>query len=122
MISDLDRAAIDAVKMGALDRAISLYSHAIAAGYMSRPTLAAAFNNRGAVYVRKGDRNLAAADYNEAIRLDPALDEAFFNRGLLHEANVEQQLAMRDFSQAFTLDPTDGEYRAKLVEYGMLLR
>ena len=122
MISDLDRAAIDAVKTGALSRAISLYSHAIAAGYMSRATLAAAFNNRGAVYERKGDRNLADADYNEAIRLDPALDEAFFNRGLLHEANVEQQQAMRDFDQAFTLDPTDREYRAKLVEYGLLRR
>ena len=119
-LSDLDRTAMEAVKQGALDRAIALYTYAIAAGYMSREALAVAYNNRGAAYEQNGIRDLAAADYSQAIRLNPALDEAYYNRGRLQETDADRHYAMQDFSQAYTLNPGDREYRVKMIEYGSL--
>ena len=119
-LSDLDRTAMEAVKQGALDRAIALYTYAIAAGYMSREALAVAYNNRGAAYEQNGIRDLAVADYSQAIRLNPALDEAYYNRGRLQETDADRHYAMQDFRQAYTLNPSDREYRVKMIEYGLL--
>ena len=43
-----------------------------------------AFFCRGDVYVLKGDLDKAIADYDQAIKLDPAFAEAYFNRALVY--------------------------------------
>jgi len=52
----------------------------IQSGQESNQDLAGAFSNRGVAYFNKGQFDLAIADYDQAIRLEPALSAAFANR------------------------------------------
>ena len=44
------------------------------------PTNPKRYSDRGAIYLAKGDRDRAIADYDQAIRLDPSYATAHFNR------------------------------------------
>lgn len=63
------------------------------------------YNRRGLVWQGKGEYDLAIANYNEAIRLDPKFASAFFNRGLVWLVKKELDRAIADFDEAIRLDP-----------------
>jgi lipoprotein NlpI len=66
---------------------------------------AAAYLNRGNVYLNKSDFERAFADFNEAIRLDPKNAWAFVERGNLYKSKGEPDRALADFNAAIRLDP-----------------
>jgi tetratricopeptide (TPR) repeat protein len=91
---------------GDLDQAIAYYTRAIA----EDPSLASAYNNRGAAYLERGGQNdlqRAVSDFGQAIELDPTFAAPYFNRGLayfaLGEAYDRQSLA--DLQRAHALQP-----------------
>ncbi len=49
--------------------------------------------------------DLALADYNEAIRLDPKYAPAFIERGLVYERKNDVSRAIADFGESIRLDP-----------------
>ena len=57
---------------------------------------------RGFAYAFRREFDKAIADYNAAIRLNPASGVAYYNRALAYDAlgNVEQAIIDADFSRA----------------------
>jgi tetratricopeptide (TPR) repeat protein len=69
------------------------------------PNLPMAYAERGFARMEKGLYKEALADYNEAIRLDPAEEEYYLNRGLIREKTKDLEGAYKDYTQAITLQP-----------------
>jgi tetratricopeptide (TPR) repeat protein len=67
--------------------------------------LAIAYSNRGNARVNKGDTDLAIADYNESIKLDPAFAKAFNNRGIAYTRKGDLDRAIADFDAAIAMTP-----------------
>lgn len=84
---------------------------AIKEGSLTRSDLAATYSNRGILWASRGRLDLALADQNEAIALDPDSPRAYVNRGNIHyrekrfreaRADYDRAIALAgDFSQAF---------------------
>jgi tetratricopeptide (TPR) repeat protein len=72
---------------------------------IKREPTARAYNARGVAYFGRGDLDLALADFNQAIKLDPKMAAAFDNRGLTWGRKKEYQKAIADYDQAIKLDP-----------------
>jgi lipoprotein NlpI len=68
-------------------------------------TLAAAYLNRGNVYLSKSDMDHALADFNEALRLDPKNAWAYAERGNLYKNKGDLDHAFEDLNEAIKLDP-----------------
>lgn len=64
------------------------------------PKDAFAFNNRGLVYVKKGEISRAIADFNEAIRLKSDYVTAIQNRGRAYLASGDAKRAAVDAEKA----------------------
>ena len=64
-----------------------------------------AFYNRGNAYWRKDDMDLAIADYNEAIRLDPKGAVNLCNRGRV-KLKINDASGNVDIRKAKELDPS----------------
>src|SRR6266852_2415509 len=58
-----------------------------------------ALTNRGKAYRAKGDSDRAIADFDEAIKTDPANAEAFNSRGIALRDRGESDRAIRDLEQ-----------------------
>lgn len=101
---------------GLLNRAIEDYSIAI----KLEPDNARAHNNRGLAYDKVGDYDEAIADFSDAVRLAPGLDYAYFNRGRSYQKSGDRRRAMEDFRKAYSLNPDNGDYQAKMREFGLL--
>ncbi len=67
--------------------------------------LAAAYLNRGNVYLSKSDFDHALADFNEALRLDPKNAWAYAERGNLHKNRGDLDRALVDLDESIKLDP-----------------
>jgi len=65
-----------------------------------------AFIGRALLWAEKGEIDLAIADYDEAIRLDPGSATAFNNRGNLWRQKLDYDHSIADFTEAIRLDPT----------------
>ena len=67
--------------------------------------LAAAHDNRGVAFARKGQIDAAIADFDEAVRLDPRSAGALSNRGNAYIAKGQFDRSIIDYSEAIRLDP-----------------
>jgi tetratricopeptide (TPR) repeat protein len=76
----------------------------IEAGQEEPRKMATAFNNRGVAHRLKGDYDAALADYNEAIRLNPASASAYNNRGIILRIRHDYDHAISDYDHAITLN------------------
>ena len=73
----------------------SNYDRAIAT--TTRPKYAETYINRGLAFLHKGEHDLAIADYDKAIELNPKYDGAYGTRGItyvLRVATVLSQILM----------------------------
>jgi tetratricopeptide (TPR) repeat protein len=82
------------------DQAIDFYTQEIRANKG-----ASAYNHRGLIWGRRQEYDIAIADYNEAIRLDPSYASAFMNRAIAWRAKKEYDKAIADYDKAIRLDP-----------------
>ena len=60
---------------------------------------------RGLNALRKGDYDLAIADYSEAIHLKPDFVEAYINRGYVYGQKRDYDRAIADYNEAVRLQP-----------------
>jgi tetratricopeptide (TPR) repeat protein len=86
------------------DVAIAACSREIASGRHQGHALAVAYDNRAVEYAKKNDYGRAFADYDEAIRLDPAFSHAYSNRGDAWRARGDLDRALADLNRAIELD------------------
>lgn len=90
----------------------------IQSGQDSGVNLASDLNNRGAAYERKGQYDLALADLNQAIGLNPALAAAFSNRGSVYDDKGQFDVAIADEDHAIQLNPNyAGAFNNRGVAY-----
>lgn len=85
------------------DHALELFSQVITL----KPDFADAYNNRGVLKMRKGDKIGAYADFEKVIELDPNDPVAYSNRGALKIEFKDFKSALMDFEKALELRPND---------------
>jgi CHAT domain-containing protein/tetratricopeptide (TPR) repeat protein len=108
-----DRAAEDCARTSETAKAIAGCSELLSRDHgLSQRQRALVFNNRGISYALAGDREKALADFDEAIRTDPASVNAYSNRGIIYGEKGEVDRAIADFTTAIGLDP--GNLQARL--------
>jgi tetratricopeptide (TPR) repeat protein len=93
-------------RKGVYDSALTMYSELIAMA----PGEAQAYFQRGLVYQygNHPQSQLALADYNKAININPDYLDAYLNRGALYVDQLEKyDLGIADFNKAMELDPTN---------------
>jgi len=71
--------------------------------------LSAVYSTRGVAYQKRGEYDLALADFNQAIRLDPKNAFALRNRSDYYLAQDDVTHAMEDFNQAVAISPKSPE-------------
>jgi len=67
------------------------------------------YNNRGIIYKEQKKWELALADYNKAIQINPNDAEAYNNRGIIYEEQKKWELALADYNKAIQINPNDAE-------------
>ena len=66
---------------------------------------AAFYYNRGLVYQNQKKWDLAVADYNKAIQINPEYAQAYNNRGNLYYYQKKWDLAVADYNKAIQINP-----------------
>ncbi|MGB6294776.1 MAG: tetratricopeptide repeat protein, partial [Rivularia sp. (in: cyanobacteria)] len=66
---------------------------------------AAFYLNRGNVYYHQEKWDLALADFNKAIQMNPEFTMAYYNRGTFYDDQKKQDLALADFNKAIQINP-----------------
>jgi tetratricopeptide (TPR) repeat protein len=69
------------------------------------PKYVSALNNRGNIYIRKGEYEKALADLNEAVRLNPKYVYGYKSRAFLYDRTGEKDRAAADRAKVKELDP-----------------
>jgi tetratricopeptide (TPR) repeat protein len=72
------------------------------------PSLRIAYNNRGTVYLHRGDYDKAISDYNQALRINPGYVTAYNlyeNRGTAYLLKGDYERAIADYDQAVRIRP-----------------
>lgn len=83
----------------------------------SKPDYAAAYNNLGVIYNRRGDIAQTIAAYDRALSIDPTLSETRFNLGLLYLGNGEKDKALRQCQILERFDRGQANELLKFIDY-----
>ncbi len=111
----------------------------IKSGRLAGKSLSAALTDRGEAQVELRNNEHALADFNQAIRIDPANAKAFADRGLVHQfigGPDHTKRALADWSEALRLEPDNADvlerrgrmyqihrdYDGMIGDYGALIR
>ncbi|TRT53867.1 MAG: tetratricopeptide repeat protein, partial [Microcystis aeruginosa Ma_QC_C_20070703_M131] len=80
---------------------------------------AAWYYNRGILYYNQQKYELALADYNKAIDINPNFAEAYNNRGNLYSNQQKYELALADYNKAIDINPNyaNAYYNRGLLYY-----
>jgi len=82
------------------------------------PVDAEGFHNRGNRHGRNGSYELAIADYNKAIELDPNLADAYYDRGISFYEVERFDDSITDLTRAINLNPdADHSYAQRSLAY-----
>ena len=76
-------------------------------GGQSSRILSITYYNRGLAYRLKGDNDRAIADFNEAVKADPANTFAFMSRGTARYEKGDTDGAIADYGEAVRVDPNN---------------
>jgi tetratricopeptide (TPR) repeat protein len=109
-----------------LEEGIAACTRLISAKKLGDADLARAYASRGVGVGRyRGDFDLAIADYDEALRLDPKIVTAYSGRGGSYVRKGKFDLARRDLDEGLKLDPNNsgvhnalGNYHLAMGDYG----
>ena len=91
------------------DRSDKACAAIIKTGHETKKNLALAYTNRGNSYRKKGEADLAIADYGKAIALNPKYADAYGGRGAVYSSRSEYDNAIADFDKAIALNPKYAE-------------
>lgn len=69
------------------------------------PRSAPLYNDRGVIYVKKGEYALAMADFNKAIELNSKYYEVYHNRGIVYSTTGQDDLALQEFARSLQINP-----------------
>ncbi len=94
------RGWVKAEQVVPLDEAIRDYTEEL----REHPS-SAVYVDRGLIWKEKGEPDIAIADFNEAIRLEPDNEVAYLNRGNAWLAKGMYARAIADYGEAIRLDP-----------------
>ncbi|MBI5522820.1 MAG: trypsin-like peptidase domain-containing protein [Desulfarculus sp.] len=87
------------------DRAIDLFTSALASGGLEGQAKALAHYNRGIAHSHLSQLGKSLADFNQALQLDPNLAAAYNNRGMVHYRLSQFDKAVDDLDAAIRLGP-----------------
>jgi len=105
------------------ENSFSLWSYVIE----KNQNIPVAYNNRGLAYSNRGQLELAMADYNKALSLDPMHVGAYVNRGAMHVEKNEFNEAVSDYETSLKLNANFqafynlGNIYRKLKKYDLAL-
>ena len=88
------------------EQVIAGCSAVIARGTVDPKDLATAHKNRANAYDDRGEYDLAFADYEQAVLINPQDADAFNSRGTTYTAFGNYERAIQDFDQAIKLNPS----------------
>lgn len=105
---DPDKAIVDfteALRLGLLTGDVLQFGSKEPEAVRHWAQVAHARYQRGTAYVLKTEYDLALADFNESIRLNPTEARTFVSRGGVYLARQEYKRAITDFDEGIRLDP-----------------
>ena len=82
------------------------------------PVIASAYVNRGLVMIDRADHAAALADFDKAVRIDPANVWARYHRANEYESRGDLAAALADIAKAIEVEPNNGNL---VVEHGVIL-
>jgi tetratricopeptide (TPR) repeat protein len=99
------RKAANALAKGQLDEAVRLYTEALKDNKLTNDRKGVIHADRGVIYARLGQPDLAIADFNRAVTLFPEYAAAYNNRGAFLVSLGAFDEAIKDFDRALVLAP-----------------
>lgn len=115
---ELKAKANEALKQREFDRAIALYTDAIAV----YPYNAVYWANRAQAYSKVESYGFSIEDASKAIELDPSYVKGYYRRAISHMAIAKHKLALRDFKLVVQRAPGDKDALAKFKECEKFVR
>jgi tetratricopeptide (TPR) repeat protein len=92
------------------DVIIATTTDALKAGRLDRGRQALALAARAGAYLQKMQYDMAIADFDGALEIDPKLADAYNGRGAAHQFQGKYDLAVDDYTHAIMLDPRLGSW------------
>jgi tetratricopeptide (TPR) repeat protein len=108
----------DSCKVGNFTAKIAACTSLIKSGRWSGSGLAWAYVDRGQAYLDHGDTDVAIADFNEAIRLDPKYADAYIGRSVAYRNKGDRDRAAADNREAMRLNPAEANKSICFQESG----